>query len=112
MTSGQVVARRSVERSGRLVGQVERKARPSPLVPQPVLHRQLSAVDREGRFLDILDTYLRHNWKLAEREGVRISGDVPFAFVPDMAITVLPSICSEQGRVGARTASVFPGHNR
>ena len=88
----QVLAGRGIGYPAGLVSDTQRQSGSHPLPSEPFLGRQ--AV-KQGA-LHVLDAHLRSHREFPQGLGVRVSRDVAETLVPDVATSIVPSVCVKQ----------------
>ena len=68
------------------------KTRPFPFVPKPPLHIHLRAVNIEQSFFRVLNANFRRYRKFSEGLAVCVTSDMRDSLIPDMAISVFPTM--------------------
>ena len=87
---------RRVTHATGLVSHSKRQPGGLPLVAKPRLHGQNYIRDLKRRGSDVMHTCLGNHGKFPHDLRIRVTGNVPQAFVSQVAAAMLPALCNQQ----------------
>ena len=92
---GEVLPCGRVDDPASFVGLLQGKTRSLPLVPKPLFHSYVAAVDGKPRFARVLHADLGDGWDPTDAGRVDVSSNMRDALIPDACAPIFPPVLRE-----------------